>query len=248
MEMERMRLKLKRQGDKDKEEKAIKKRKLKVGSWSVMGSRLEISEEKNEGRDSSYRKVSSRMIIKGVGKRKATKRKYRRKRRWWLTCSSHKEETIVLSWNYQGAGLALIVQALKKLKKKYEPDVVFLMETKNKSSRLESVRKKLKMEEGVYCESEGLSWGLALWWKKKLGIKVIIGNKNFIEIVLWDNGKRVYSMVFWIYGARIFEERKKVWKEIKRKIGRNKEQIMCLGNFNDILNDDEKEGGRKEGS
>ena len=70
---------------------------------------------------------------------------------------------IAISWNCQGAGSALTIQALRELKKKYDPDFIFLMETKNKSWRLERMRKKMGFEDGYYVEPKGLSGGLALW-------------------------------------------------------------------------------------
>ena len=70
---------------------------------------------------------------------------------------------IAISWNCQNAGSALTVKALKMLKRKYDSDVVFLMETKNRRDRLEGLREKLKFGEGVYVDPEGLSGGLALW-------------------------------------------------------------------------------------
>ena len=54
---------------------------------------------------------------------------------------------IAISWNCQGAGSALTIQALRELKKKYDPDFIFLMETKNKSWRLEI--REVEEENGV---------------------------------------------------------------------------------------------------
>ncbi|XWS23362.1 hypothetical protein CRYUN_Cryun28dG0007000 [Craigia yunnanensis] len=55
------------------------------------------------------------------------------------------------------------------------------MEIKNRSGKLEKLRMKLKFDEGMYVELEGLSGGLAIWWKNGMVVKVVIGNKNFID-------------------------------------------------------------------
>ena len=52
---------------------------------------------------------------------------------------------IAISWNCQGVGSTLIVQALKGLKRKYDGDFVFLMETNNMRQRMEKMRKKLRL-------------------------------------------------------------------------------------------------------
>ena len=51
-----------------------------------------------------------------------------------------------LFWNCQGIGPALIVQALKELGRKYGPDLVFLMETRNKMEVLERMRRRVRYE------------------------------------------------------------------------------------------------------
>lgn len=50
----------------------------------------------------------------------------------------------ILSWNCQGLGPALTENALGNLKSKVDPSLVFLMETKNKSAKVDRVRKSLK--------------------------------------------------------------------------------------------------------
>ncbi|XVE71697.1 hypothetical protein DITRI_Ditri10aG0172400 [Diplodiscus trichospermus] len=52
--------------------------------------------------------------------------------------------------------------------------------------------------------------------------------------------------MFWVYGAQMFEERKKVREELRRKIGTCEEPVMCIGDFNDIIREEEKEGGRRK--
>ena len=51
-----------------------------------------------------------------------------------------------LSWKWQGIGSGLAVQALKELRKKYDPIMVFLMETKNGKEVLEKEKRRQSME------------------------------------------------------------------------------------------------------
>ncbi|KAH7834805.1 hypothetical protein Vadar_019912 [Vaccinium darrowii] len=55
----------------------------------------------------------------------------------------------------------------------HRPWVVFLMETKNNSNKLESIRKRLQFSNSWYVEPQGLSGGLALWWTSEGGRGVI---------------------------------------------------------------------------
>ena len=68
-----------------------------------------------------------------------------------------------MSRNCQGIRSPLIVKALRELKKKSDPQFLFLMESKNKDERLENLRSN-GFEYACYVESEGLSGGLVVWW------------------------------------------------------------------------------------
>ena len=153
---------------------------------------------------------------------------------------------IAISWNYQGVGSALTVRVLKGLCRKYDPDFVFLMETKNKDKKMESIRRKVGMEEGVYVEPKGVGGGLTLWWKKEMIVNVMESNKNLINTVVMGDGDVGMIRIFWIYGAPIFKERKGVWDDIKRKVRGMRGPLVCIGDFNDVAYMMEKEGGRSK--
>ncbi|XVE95987.1 hypothetical protein REPUB_Repub02eG0182700 [Reevesia pubescens] len=53
---------------------------------------------------------------------------------------------IALAWNCQDLGSTLIVQALKELKNKFDPDFVFLMEMKNKIRKVDRLRRRMRYE------------------------------------------------------------------------------------------------------
>ena len=60
----------------------------------------------------------------------------------------------VVSWNYQGLGSTLTVQVLKGHIEKYDPDIVFLMETKNSKES----RKCEKKNEVCKWDDSGSKW------------------------------------------------------------------------------------------
>ena len=92
-----------------------------------------------------------------------------------------------ISWNCQGA---LTVKALKELRSKYRPYLVFLMETRNEDEVMERLRKKMRYENRYYVNPEGLSGGLALWWNNEVEVKVIEAKKNCIDTLVEMEGKR----------------------------------------------------------
>ena len=58
-------------------------------------------------------------------------------------------------WNYQGLGLALTVQVLKGHVRKYDHDMVYLMETKNNWEKVKKIRKNLKFGNKIIMNPKG---------------------------------------------------------------------------------------------
>lgn len=75
-----------------------------------------------------------------------------------------------LSWNCQGLGSPFTVQSLKELRRKFQFDIVFLMESRNSRKKLEKFRNKLRLPNGVYVDPVGTGGGLALWWSREVDI------------------------------------------------------------------------------
>ena len=68
----------------------------------------------------------------------------------------------LIAWNCQGIGSPLTVKALMELRKRYDLQFFFLLETKNKEEKLKIVKRKEKFDMACYVDPEGLSGDLAL--------------------------------------------------------------------------------------
>ena len=71
----------------------------------------------------------------------------------------------ILSWNYRGAGGVETVRHLRGLRRKFFPDLIFLMETKQKFEYVLGLKKSLGYNHLLTVEPVGLSGGLAVLWK-----------------------------------------------------------------------------------
>ena len=89
----------------------------------------------------------------------------------------------------------MIVEALRELRRSYDPQFLFLMKTKNKKEKLEVLRRRNRFEDACYVDPERLSGGLAVWWKEQGVVKVLGKNKNLIYMQVEDMGYGIWNTV-----------------------------------------------------
>ena len=149
----------------------------------------------------------------------------------------------ILSWNCQGLGRTqdLTIQRLREIRRTHFPEIMFLMETKNCRNVLVDLQQWLGYDRVFTIDPRGLSGGLALFWKSDIKLDIKYADKNLIDMQVQYG--EVSFFLSCIYGEPSSEGKEIVWERISR-IGVTRRDKWCLiGDFNDILNNDEKTGG-----
>ncbi|KAM2145646.1 hypothetical protein ACFX1R_049177 [Malus domestica] len=88
----------------------------------------------------------------------------------------------------------------------------------------------------------GSAGGLSLWWDDSLEVNVISSNRNLIHTKMrlfkdeWFNAS-------WVYGTPYRNEKIKFWQWIVEELSPTHAPWLCVGDFNEILSEDEKSGG-----
>ncbi|XP_028106254.1 uncharacterized protein LOC114305372 [Camellia sinensis] len=141
----------------------------------------------------------------------------------------------VLCWNCRGLGNPQTVQSLQFLLKTEAPGLVFLMETKLDSKRMDGIRRKLGLVGGFYVNRVGLAGGLALLWPAGIQVNVqsySVGHIDaFVEAGLGDHTWRFTGF----YGNPDTLLRKDSWALLRRLAGCFQMPWLCAGDFNEIL-------------
>ena len=122
------------------------------------------------------------------------------------------------------------------------------METKNQNDFVLSNLQTLEYKHHFLVPPTGLSGGLALLWKDDINLTVLNSSANFIDTRV--TYKKNSFFITFIYGTPQQERRADFWEEILM-MGQGRDEAWALtGDFNDILDNTEKEGGleRFEGS
>ncbi|KAM1745805.1 hypothetical protein ACFX11_012502 [Malus domestica] len=64
-----------------------------------------------------------------------------------------------------------------------------------------------------------------------------------IEVKLWDESNKCKWRLFGIYASTNEKKRRSQWMQLSRRLEKDREKCLLIGDFNDILSNEEKEGG-----
>ncbi|KAG5532409.1 hypothetical protein RHGRI_026893 [Rhododendron griersonianum] len=117
------------------------------------------------------------------------------------------------------------------------------METKNKRSILESIRRRLHFNNGCYVDPIGKSGGLALWWSDEVTLDVRFSSKNMFRcIVNWPRISNQFLITF-VYAPPVWNDRLRFWNQLKSIARENSYPWICVGDLNEVGAQNEKQGG-----
>lgn len=147
----------------------------------------------------------------------------------------------VWCWNCRGTGGAETVQVIREVRRKYFPDIMFLMETKQKFSYISQLQKSLGYDKVYTVEPLGLSGGLAVFWKNSYDVEILSGDKRIIDMKV-----RCGPLAFFlscVYGDPVRARRQDVWDRLVDIGLRSNEAWLLAGDFNELLSSDDKLDG-----
>jgi hypothetical protein len=133
---------------------------------------------------------------------------------------------------------------LHALSKEHKPSLIYLIETRAQTNRVESVRRKLKFKNSFVVEPQGLSGGLALLWNKEVTIQILESSPNVIHMAINEVSSRVWFDCSFVYGHPIFQQRRFLWNRLTEFHYNLDRAWCCVGEFNEVLHPHEKQGLR----
>lgn len=148
----------------------------------------------------------------------------------------------LLFWNARGLGSPQAFRRLYNLVQSHKPQMVFLTETKMCGSRMNSIKIQLGFQNCFSVDCCGRSGGLSLFWSAEIGFSLLSFSKNHIDgWVDWDSKNWRFTG---FYGNPQTELRYLSWALLKNLCGNTSTPWLVGGDFNGILFQHEKQGGR----
>ncbi|KAM1072792.1 hypothetical protein FF1_018011 [Malus domestica] len=92
-------------------------------------------------------------------------------------------------------------------------------------------------------EPRGISGELCVFWKDDSQVILVKSEDFVIEVRLWDENKKCHCCLFSIYANIDDKKRRDQWVCLSKQIEKDRDRSLIIGNFNDILCNEEKEGG-----
>lgn len=146
-------------------------------------------------------------------------------------------------WNCQGIGATLAANGFGILIRKYRPDVIFLSETRGSSHSIDSLKSRWNLN-GVGVSSIGKSGGLALLWQKTVNVNLLSYSFHHIDATVQAEEGGDIVRLTGIYGEPDSQQRHITWNLLRNLYEGDQRSWFVGGDFNEILHNGEKEGGR----
>ena len=146
-----------------------------------------------------------------------------------------------LSWNCRGLGNPQTEAELADLIGKKDPKMVFLMETKVDMDVIEKISHKMQYKNYFVVPRHNRGGGLALLWKETFAMKVLTSSNNHIDGVV-DQGMDDAWRFTGFCGELETASREHSWNLLRDLSHRHSLPWICLGDFNEILKLEEKQG------
>ena len=147
----------------------------------------------------------------------------------------------IMNWNFQGLGNQRAVDVLSHLVREKALKILFLMETKQSVSEMKQIQAGLPYRSMFMVPSIRRNGGLALLWMEEIELHVQTFTLNHIDALIMDDPANPWRLTGF-YGWPKEQRKQDSWKLLKHLHSRNSGTWLCFGDFNEILQSEEKQG------
>ncbi|KAL5779912.1 hypothetical protein ACOSQ2_010649 [Xanthoceras sorbifolium] len=153
----------------------------------------------------------------------------------------------ILCWNVWGLGNPRTFRTLRSLLRKENSELVFLSETRLEKGSMDRIWCSFGFEGCFGVDRDGLGGGLLLLWRDKIDITIHSYSKGHIDSTVVDEEGTSWRFTGF-YGEPNQNLRLHSWELLRRLKSLSGLPWLVGGDFNEILRDEEKSGGKGRSS
>ncbi|KAG2663529.1 hypothetical protein I3760_16G034600 [Carya illinoinensis] len=127
--------------------------------------------------------------------------------------------------------------------KVHKPTILFLMETRLHKNRMEKLKYLFGFPNMLTVEGMGRGGGLALLWQVDCAVAIQSYSQRHISCWVDDISPQPPWMLSCFYGHPLTDKRVEGYNILRHLHSFNPKMWLCIGDFNEILFQSEKEGG-----
>ena len=117
----------------------------------------------------------------------------------------------------------------------HSPDIVILLETKNRSNRYVYLKRRLGMDFMHAVEPRGIAGGMCIFWRNYDQVMLVKFANFFIEVGICDGLKHEQWRLFVIYASTDDKKRKEQWRQLAQRIALAVDNVCLLGTLMILL-------------
>ncbi|GMI79785.1 hypothetical protein HRI_001647800 [Hibiscus trionum] len=149
----------------------------------------------------------------------------------------------LISWNVRGLGRPRTVRRLQHWLRDVNPTVIFFIETKLQSDKMEKVRRKCGYPNGIDVGARGRSGGLCLAWRDDCHVSLRSFSDRHIDVLITKDSDGSRWRCTGFYGAPEEQNRGESWNLLRQLDDLSEVPWLVIGDFNELLFSFEKMGG-----
>ncbi|KAL9431945.1 hypothetical protein AB3S75_027034 [Citrus x aurantiifolia] len=151
----------------------------------------------------------------------------------------------IISWNVQGLVNIRTFLTLKDILREHKPQILFVCETKMKLVQMKNMGKTLGFENCLKVGRIGMGDGLALLWNDEIDVNMVSYSNHQIDAVIYGVKGNTWRCTG-IYDHLESRQKWHTWMLLRRLASLFNYPWLCFGDFNEILNLNEKVGGNDQ--
>jgi hypothetical protein len=150
----------------------------------------------------------------------------------------------ILAWNCRGLSRASAIRNLRGKIRSHSPDVIFLSETKLQPLQSSVILNSLGFFLMLHAPPSGTKGGLLLARRYGVDLECCSSSTNILFAWCYSDPPNTPWLLSCIYGPPIHKDKTMFWDSLL-DVGRDfNGPWLCIGDFNMILSQSDKQGGR----